>query len=159
MKHCKVQGLTRLQELADHLLKGERIHENFDYTRWNNFYPQRDKHYKGRVIYHCGTEGCAAGELPALSEDWSFNPSGFLSYKGSEAVESSLMNYFCLSYDEMKYLFYPDEDKKQDKWTGDLGAVLVARKIINFIREDLPKYGLTCRDISNLNIKKAEAVV
>lgn len=155
-KACRIQGLKRLQELADHLIKGNLLHDRFNYTTWNNEEEENltTKTYGTRKIKHCGTEGCAAGELPAISKDWKFSPSGHLQYKKLdpynlwwEELDTSLIQYFCLDHETISYLFYPDAAYKETEYKGLEGAKKVAEKLGKIIDRERKDLGITCEMI------------
>ena len=56
--------LDLLRQLAEHLLNGKLGHQRFDFTTFNNVYD-----FVNGETNVCGTNGCAAGEMPFVWPD------------------------------------------------------------------------------------------
>jgi hypothetical protein len=96
----KQQNIT-LQQLADHLEKGELIHKDFSIL-WFNKLPQKEHKYP-----NCGTVGCAMGEMPALDDRFTFDTSGDLYFLNHHVYVSAISKYFNISVEEAWHLFFP----------------------------------------------------
>ncbi len=104
----------RLKKLADHLLYGELEHKEFKFSVFNSL----SDYYDNEVFKEngCGTMGCAIGECPKVfPEDWVFKMDDDLSWNpmlinipvGTNDVINSIMQFFGLTEQESKVLFYP----------------------------------------------------
>lgn len=90
----------RLQELAQHLLRGNLGHTEFNFLSYH-------------TETQCGTTGCALGEMPYLRPDgWKMIDElpVLVSIKNLDhrelLVESCAMEWFDISIDEVNHLFY-----------------------------------------------------
>jgi hypothetical protein len=84
-----------LRQLAEHLLHGKLGHEKFDFSRFND------------AENTCGTNGCAAGELPILWPDqWGFGPNNnIILFELQEVLESKAF----VAWDMISHFFNLDE--------------------------------------------------
>ena len=105
----------RLQELADHLLHGELIHEKFDFETYNSSdtYDEEGNQVFNHhpTIKNCGSAGCALGELPRLNPDWYFAKNGVLMYiaDGVEYFDAEgAVVYFGITEEQEQHLFWPN---------------------------------------------------
>lgn len=94
------EHIDRLAKLAEHLEKGQLGHVRFDFSTIND-----------TESPHCGTAGCALGELPIVWPNlWSWNYAGLPTLKDvGESIFSGARIFFGLSSVETFHLFYPDE--------------------------------------------------
>lgn len=88
----------RLMKIVEHLRHGKLGHKVFDFSHINV-----DVTDNGSITPangHCGTNGCAMGELPIIWPDqFKFDIVASLTYGTKRWLE--------LTNDEMDYLFYP----------------------------------------------------
>lgn len=125
-----------LSQLADHLEKGELLHKQFDFSDYNSKTPEI-----GHTFPHCGTSGCAIGELPALDSRFKFHIDGFMSFNGRAMSPSIVADYFELSEEAASHLFYPDE-QQPEVFGGDyLKSNATIDDVIGNIRAFLDFFG------------------
>lgn len=98
-----------LIELAEHLDTGELLHEVFDYSEVNTGLPATKTD-----IPYCGTVGCAAAELAALTDRVGFanlndpNCIHWLTLDGKGSTIGKISKTFWgLEIDEYSHLFFP----------------------------------------------------
>lgn len=118
-----------LTELADHLEKGECIHEYFDISDFNLGELNQKK------ILNCGTSGCAIGEMPLLDKQWTFFQNGQLLFGGTQVGPSTIADYFEIEFRGAYHLFYPlsQDVNKYGGTTLDYDATKA--EVIHNIRE------------------------
>jgi hypothetical protein len=134
-------NVERLLKLADHLENGLLLHEMFDMEYFNSSYASglNDVKYNGRIIHNCGTMGCAAGECPAIWDEWIFNDEGFpilidFPYEDEKRTyytSDHLEYWFDIRGRDVIHLFYP-----QSYHIGqgrNPGAKGVAQRIRDFV--------------------------
>ena len=99
----KIQA-ERLLKLAQHLETGKLGHKRFSFDLINS----------GKVDKSgCGTVGCAMGELPIVfPRTWEFISLREVAVRGSDRadgmnMEFSVQEWFGISRDERRHLFYP----------------------------------------------------
>lgn len=100
----------RLQQLADHLRYGNLGHAKFDFSVLHNKATLFQK-FRG----HCGSNGCAIGELPMVF------PAHFSYRKGADGSpqihqtgvgfllkRAMICNFFQITNEDLEHLFYPN---------------------------------------------------
>jgi len=95
-----------LEQLADHLDRGQLGHEVFDFSTWNSCH----RVHSDYAPNGCGTNGCSIGECPILWPDkWTFhewNRRPILIGSGLLPITSAA-EFFGLSIEDCNYLFTP----------------------------------------------------
>jgi hypothetical protein len=97
-----------LQQLAEHLQRGELIHKKFDFAQYNSWGKKNDK----SKIPNCGTFGCAIGEMPALDNRFRFLYIG-MAFETEPVTSGLIADYFGIEKEAAEHLFYAN---KQQPW-------------------------------------------
>jgi len=126
--------LKRLEKLANHLLHGKLGHDIFDFSRLNENVESGEEFKKNG----CGTIGCALGECPIIFKQWHFDYCNEPTLKGKEYTEESAEQFFHISWQEAKHLFYPNEQNPILYMGNNLGIRAkkeqVANNMLEFIK-------------------------
>lgn len=101
-----------LSQLADHLEKGELVHDVFDFRAFNGLPLKQDSKH-----FNCGTSGCAMGEMPALDSRFSFNHLGNLCFCEHKVVSKTIADYFRIEDLAAIHLFFPYQ-QEPEKYGG-----------------------------------------
>lgn len=113
----------RLQKVVTHL-KGDKIgHAKFDFSKFH-----QEPTFLNKIFGHCGSNGCAIGELPLIfPQSWEFCPitsnfDGTLIGKGirrkgtpsmvTGKVRTSVEEFFGLNQAEAIHLFWPENQTR-----------------------------------------------
>lgn len=128
----------RLLKLYEHMKQPQKnlAHKKFDFSVWNACANERNE---------CGTNGCMAGELPAIfPKYWQWEKGG-LSYKGNHNLEiKGIAEFFGISMNEACHLFIPmaqlltidpkskplDADAKKSQVVANLKRFLIIKGIL-----------------------------
>ncbi len=100
-----------LLQLADHLEKGELLHEKFDIDAFNKAID--GILFEKLGVANCGTSGCALGEMPLLDKRWIFSrcssSSGtYVYFESNSNFRSACQEYWGLTQKECIHLFVSD---------------------------------------------------
>ena len=118
----------RLAQIADHLEKGQLIHPVFDF-RYFNTCDDDETPLPPHAPPHCGTNGCAVGEFPAIwPQDWHFDTKDPFSalprlrHAHNKHVESDVCDWLGLDMNAYYHLFVPSSQEP-----GDFGGQVLYR--------------------------------
>lgn len=104
----------RLKKLADHLMSGRRGHMFFSIDHYNKagYRGMETVKYHGKTIHHCGTTGCAVGELPFLFYPYFyFNKTFGVRTKDCNHTFTCVSEFFDLTKEEYEHLFLKGRQK------------------------------------------------
>jgi hypothetical protein len=149
----------RLLKLAEHLERGKKLHKKFDFAyltaspnpnysseAWNAWYNTVDElgnrdyakepqQFFTLKPYHCGTAGCALGEMPVVSRKWNFSKDSEPHLKGSRrGAFDSAESWFGITEDESSHLFEPDNQNPELFGGCRVGEKATAKQIAKNIR-------------------------
>ncbi len=107
-------GRQRMVKLVEHNRKpANRLHAHWAFDTFNAEEQEAPlvtgRAPDGRAVPNCGTEGCVAGELPAIDPAWYFDCHGNLLYDNFTrySPRMAMAEYFGLDDREVSLLFYP----------------------------------------------------
>lgn len=126
--------VDRLRILANHLLRGKLGHKKFNLKVLNV--------ENGRTIYgHCGTEGCAAGELPiAFPNEWQFGDTDYkvVSLKTGKSCGDwmDIKEFFKIKQTHLTTLFFSEDYSggipQMERLKKNASKTAVAKNMIKF---------------------------
>lgn len=131
-----MKGISLLQ-LAEHLEKGELLHEEFTFDNINST-PETSSR-KG--VAYCGTMGCAMGEMPLLDKAFTFSLSADLRLGEVAGLCNIAGKYWGTTEREGNHLFFPNL-QNTEKYGGVFLENNATKEQVAFnIREFVAKTG------------------